>query len=661
MPVDTRTIPLKFSTKFGGGPIQSGKSVSRCRDSGFSNNEGNMKNNLLNHVRSGIFILPFILCSCAAWHKVQSPPPQFTVYPTLSLKSRLAADSTLQRWKRAYTSAVANASPWKPDEQLLRDTYINASQEFDLQNPAAVTDLVSNAFKLFSAGNNGLDADAPALLTNKIMRMFELTDKEQASLFVDDPGQLKTPPRYSKSHFLSTRLPTTVSAELPVGVSVTPVWQSGQGDAPSKTEKAAKPAGEKVVADKLLLTVQAASSAEPGSPPKETASPEISDFQPDQKITINISTVLNSPSVLDRIEYVSTYVYIFPWQDVPNGNVVLERELWRDFFSINSIRDPLIRSKMLTADLRRAIEDMRVQVRDIGTTVQYNPVDLGSLSQTTTDTSELGLNGTLSALAPPTLPSVAMAPKYIGVLSTVANIQLKQQLDQRSTYIDPPGDFFRITQRGMQSVNLAGRFKEMVTLNIPAATEQFRVLAPKAGNSKNKAGKSSQAASSGKTNNEASPEESEKPGYEEMMISQPLYSRVEGITFSVVVAREATHLLHSSRDRYGLEDARNASFIADVTFPELITLWQWERSLDAVQTSDIFGKSDAPAKAVYFRTYPEEQPSPLYLANFSPQQRLELISAIRKNWTNNVVTVGGVDFGLPDKKEHPTNLTPLTP
>jgi len=48
-------------------------------------------------------------------------------------------------------------------------------------------------------------------------------------------------------------------------------------------------------------------------------------------------------------------------------------------------------------------------------------------------------------------------------------------------------------------------------------------------------------------------------------ISEPLYSRVEGITFSVVVARQATHLVHSYHDRYGLDDRKDAAFIVDVT------------------------------------------------------------------------------------------------
>jgi len=180
------------------------------------------------------------------------------------------------------------------------------------------------------------------------------------------------------------------SPDLPVGVSVTPIWDSSSTEADDSSSKPAA-TNQQVVLDKLLLTVEAVSSAATNKPTgTKKAEPNISDFQPRQKVTVHVSTVLNSPSVLDRIEYVSTYIYIYPWQDMPNGNVVLERELWRDFFAVNTVRDSLIRNSQVTNDIRRAIEDMRVHVTDIGTLVQFNPVDLGSLQQTTTDTTDLG-------------------------------------------------------------------------------------------------------------------------------------------------------------------------------------------------------------------------------------------------------------------------------
>jgi hypothetical protein len=436
--------------------------------------------------------------------------------------------------------------------------------------------------------------------------------------------------------------------------------------APVKTSE------QKVDFDKLILTLQAASSANTNaaSPKQKTAVTETPDFQPEQKVKIHISTVLNSPSVLDRIEYVSTYIYVFPWQNSPNGNVVLERELWRNFFEVNQGRDPLVRDHMKFSDMRRALEDLQVRVCDIGTTVQYSPIDLGSLAQTTVDTTDLGLTGTITG-ASPAVPTINPTLKYNGVLNTVANISLKQQLDQRSTYIDPQRDFIRITQRGMQSVNLAGRIKEILTLTVPAAEQPLYVLT-----AKSKVVPAATLVTT--TNTTANPHPAGNGGrpmgtksgsqttteYEETTLAQPVYSRVEAFTFSVVVGREATHLLHSARDRYGLDDGRSANFIADVTAPQLIPLWQWERTLDDIRTWDIFGTSDSPSKSIFARTYPGEQPFPLVLKDFTPQQRHDLLAAIYQGWqaNSNVVTmIGRLTVGLPNNENNPTDLTPLKP
>jgi len=346
---------------------------------------------------------------------------------------------------------------------------------------------------------------------------------------------------------------------------------------------------------------------------------------------------------------------------MPNGNVVLERELWRDFFAVNTVRDSLIRNSQVTNDIRRAIEDMRVHVTDIGTLVQFNPVDLGSLQQSTTDTTDLGL----SSIASPTLPPLSATLKYTGVLNSVANIQLKQQLDQRSAYIDSPGDFVRITQRGMQSVNLAGRFKETISLRIPAAREEIRILMPKKEvpeSSKNNDAGNTKKTGSKSTNDVSKPNPEDGSQYEMTTISEPLYSRVEGITFSVVVARQATHLVHSYHDRYGLDDRKDAAFIVDVTPPQRITLWQWNRPIDLVQTWDIFGKVDAPSRNVFFTRISGEHPSPLYLSNFNSWQRDKFLASIRKYWNDNkdqIVKLGDLEIGLADTENNPTNLLPL--
>jgi len=545
----------------------------------------------------------------------------------------------IKAWKESYNYVLDAAIPWKPDEDLLKKTFTDASNEAGVsETDDRATSLLQEANGLLYSKDSAYfpteSGSASSKLESEVDKMFATTDQEQADLFVDDWQQLKYPPKLSTFHWpLSSRLPNTTSPVLPVGVSVTPIWEIPAVETPAKPTSTNE---EKIVLDKLLLTVQAASSVTTTSPPPATgtSSSDLTDFQPKQNVTVNISTVLNSPSVLDRIEYISTYIYIFPWQNTPNGNVVLEREFWRNYFEINSLRDDLLKHKMEASDMRRAIEEMRVQVNDIGTLVKYNPVNLGSLAQTTSDETDLGLSGNLPNISPP----INATLKYAGILNTVANIQLNQQLDQRSTFIDPQGDFVRITQRGMQSVNQAGRFKETVTLNVPAAYDSYRVVEPLNPDPK-----------TSKDTNEL----------EVTTISQPLYSRVEGITFSVVVARQATHLLHSSRDRYGLEDARDATFIADVTPPKLITFWQWERSIDNIRTWDIFGKTSVPARNVYFTTFEGERPSPLNLIGFSPLQLEKFLDEL-KSQKGMKATIGKLAIGLVENESNPTKLVELT-
>jgi hypothetical protein len=59
--------------------------------------------------------------------------------------------------------------------------------------------------------------------------------------------------------------------------------------------------------------------------------------------------------------------------------------------------------------------------------------------------------------------------------------------------------------------------------------------------------------------------------------SKPLYSRIDGLTFSVVVAHEATALAHSGNDRYNRPFERNAPQCAGLhdRYGELLPLAEW--------------------------------------------------------------------------------------
>jgi hypothetical protein len=568
-------------------------------------------------VRLVAVLLPFILSGCyTPWH---SQPPAYVVYPAPALVYRLDTTNwlpagepvvqTVQEWNQSYSDALEDLSPWVPNPGLLLgSTFTNVCLEYGRTNAGYLL-AVTNTARSFLLASNGFFRstntvpNAGQQLTNKVGRMLMLADRENRELFTTNNQLLKKTPH-------SNQLPAMTSPDLPVGVSVTASWEenpTGQPRNPATTP--AKTSRQQVASDKMLVTIETAAASprnpEPAGQPAETESPEsaLPDFQPDQQVTLSVSTVLNSASALDRIESVSTYVYFYPWPLSLNGNVILEKEFWRNFFSLNTARDPRLRTNpdLLRRDLFRALEDIRVHVHDLGTTVDLAQVDLGTLDQTFAGSFNAGLNATAKAEPYPLTLSPQLS--YKGDASATGKFAPKLQFAKRSTYIDPPADFFRIDQRGMQSVDLAGRYKESVSLHVPAASEPMRVLVPP------------------RNSNDLC---------EVQTLAQPLYSQVDAITFSVVVVRQATALKASTEDRYGLDDARDAAFIVGVTPLQRFKLWQWERACDGVTTWDIFGKTPGPARTVFFTTFPGETPAPLYLMNFTAAQYNRLLAEIRR-------------------------------
>jgi hypothetical protein len=616
-----------------------------------------------------------VLCSCTVWHRnVVSPPPQYTVYPALSLMSRLATTnwtsidgrpksnvqlvpvdtpvaSNIQDWVSIYTDSTNRTACWVPQPDLLAQTLTNALAEYGV--PATnqfVTTLTNLAFAVLCTPTGHFhaaychptaSADAHAYLQSKLDGMFRLADEENKELLTNDYAVVQ---RLASS--CRSDLPWLTSRDLPVGVSVSSSWEENPSSTPAASASDGSNSNtEKVVLDKIQVTFEAASTNSTSS--KSTTNNAASDstppdYQEDQKVTLSMSTVLNSASVLDRIDYVTTYLYLLPYPLTPNGHVVLEREFWNKLLETISVRDPLVRTNagLLHADIQSCIYDMRVRAHDISTTVDVSQVNLGTVVQSSGSTINLGLSAT--AKGSPFLPSISPQASYAGTLNGSDTLTLSRQLDQRSTYIDKASDFIRITQRGMQSVNLAGRIKEILTLHVPRASEPIYCLCPS------------------KTNLCTF-----------CVLSQPLYSQVNALTFSVTAARQTTKLAATIEDRYGLDDRNDAAFIVGVTPLEHIKVWQWERTFDEINTWDLCGKDGKTAKSLFFTTFTNETPHPLRLLNFDTAQRNKLLNEIRvraANATNHIAVLtnevdalgGGIlRIGCVDDDDNPQQLSQI--
>jgi hypothetical protein len=590
---------------------------------------------------------------------------------------------------------------WRPATNLLKETLRVAAEEYAIQNAEEKYGFVSNEpdlplaqkafYNKFKLDKNDPNGNA---VTSAVIRMLEFIDYEHPNLLVD-VSHLKSAP--SVDHY---KLPSMVSNEYPVAIGVTR-WAT-----PSPPES--KPSGPNIVIIGNTVVTSSelsrflASEGEPSEtkqagvkkddgakeedkklqtePKKKATNPSegsegqtklkkdqsnekrgksaqtkgkpvlIEGFKPEQRVTLSLSTVLNSPSAFDRVEYASTYLYLQAFPFPPNGGIVLEKEFWRRFFALNMTRDPLVQKDATSNDMLRAIEDMRVRITDIETTVKLRDLDLGSLTRKTSD--KLTAEVAATAAVPPTLTGITPKLSYSSGVDTEATMKLQQQLDQRSTYVDPYGHFLRIIQRGMQSVNLAGRFVENLTLRIPTAQDQIPALVPV------------QDSDSEAVKHHG--ELTRAARYQVKWLSQPIYSRVDALTLSIVAARQATALAKSTKDSFRVDDPKDAVFIVKVTKPYRITLWQHERETCEVMLAEIFGnEKDLPKnQKVFFTTFEKERPAPLRLYGFTPEQQHELLRKIQKLATHNKYAVVSlpidsdtmITIGLADDPWNPTKL-----
>jgi len=531
-------------------------------------------------------------------------PPKYTLVRAHSFDARLKHPSACGQqcatcaWQREYTrhrDEIMTAA-WAPDISRLSELLMPVARDYGQDSAIAQLrkeiGLADGALsgKLLEA----LDAnfqltqakvpDARGTVEKNIVGMLTYADTEHAELLKATLEGMHTT---DGDH----TLPCLLSRDYPVGVAVTPIKPAAaDGRSEGANPGVVVNAVPQVVVNSVVLN-------KPQEKKEEKPDPDV--FTPRQPITLSLSTVLNSTSLLDRIEYVSTLIYIYPFPFPPNGDVVLERELWYRFFALQSPRTRT-RDLTLASDLHRAVTDMRVRIQDVKTLVIPKDSDLGTVKRTSKDAFEASLTG--KGAAHPEVTDIAPTLKYTGEVGTDVSTKLLHQLDQRSTYISPSANFLRITQRGMIGVNLAGRVQEQVTLHVPASHDLIPAVTFRDGR------------------------------LSVSWLAQPLYSRVDAFTVSVVVARHPTRLRKTTDESFALAfpDTADATFFVGVTRPARITLWQWERKLSAVQESDLLPNPDCGNALVYFRTLGTGgRAAPLRLCGLSPDREDDFVSTLR--------------------------------
>ena len=199
----------------------------------------------------------------------------------------------------------------------------------------------------------------------------------------------------------------------------------------------------------------------------------------------------------------------------------------------------------------------------------------------------------------PTQPSIELKGTVKGTLETPLDLsssmkttvteKLLKELDRRSTWLNANRNLLRITQRGMEAANIAGSFKEKVTLRIPQSFSPVHYFDLVADDIKIKS------------------------------TSQPLYGTVPAVSVSLGVVREPYKVKRSATEKFGLPDSSDARYLVVVAEPVQLNLWQWDRAISGMSTDEISIDyvpplhSDRKAKLMYFHPGSGTQ-GPFFLA-----------------------------------------------
>ena len=246
-------------------------------------------------------------------------------HPTLSMADRINkltgkhSGKPFEHWKWHHEREIKamEDGEWMPTLKLLIDIRREAMVEHGIvpedtpgQDCNLAKKVFSQKFKIESADRETVH-DRTELEENcvrcHIVRMLKGIYHEHLNLLVSG---LKKVPKVSDHS-----LPSLVSIDYPIGVALTR-WL------PDSVRGGIAPVDEAKVGAKKDV----GKSQETQGKAKTSV---IDDFKPHQLVALSLSTVLNSTSILDRIEYVSIYIYVQPFPFPPNNNILLEKEFWR--------------------------------------------------------------------------------------------------------------------------------------------------------------------------------------------------------------------------------------------------------------------------------------------------------------------------------------------
>ena len=188
------------------------------------------------------------------------------------------------------------------------------------------------------------------------------------------------------------------------------------------------------------------------SPPQE---PELLETQ---RVEFTVSSVLNSASVDDRLNYLSAYLFVPPFPGPPHMRISLEWELLKRFQAIMAGRPNEKRLKYAPQDFRLILDEMRVRVEFLEKLeTEAKSLDLGTLKSTSKLDVEAG------ATAAESIKIIKIAPG----ISSERTENIKPELDKRSVWIDENRSLVRVTQRGRAEANISGTITSVLTLKIP--------------------------------------------------------------------------------------------------------------------------------------------------------------------------------------------------
>ncbi len=313
------------------------------------------------------------------------------------------------------------------------------------------------------------------------------------------------------------------------------------------------PGDQKCKAAKTKAVMDALNGLTTVGTTKNESPPPISPFQ---TFELTLSSILNSPDTANRLEYLTTYLAFYDFPYPIHSAVAMEDEFWLRLRAKQKAKTDRERLLSFSIDLDAVWESLKVKIESVETTVVPSPIqEIASVSR----------EGSQSVEVKPQ-PSIELKGTVKGTIETPLSLssstktsvseKLLREFDRRSVWLNRSRDVMRITQRGMDAVNIAGGLREKVTLRVPQASGGRHVLDLKEG----------------------------KPEFRSVDV--PLYTKVQALAISLGVVREPYSYKRSATEKYGLPDGADSYYLVVLPYPEVLTLWTLDRKVSRL-TSDI--------------------------------------------------------------------------